>query len=80
MLLPKISIWTGAIVALFGTRLPTQIFYSLGAGGESFHFGEGNGARQVFHAAIGRYRKPLRRHASERGADGFGDELRRLGI
>jgi hypothetical protein len=30
MLPAKIAIWTGAIVALFGTTLPTQVFYSLG--------------------------------------------------
>jgi hypothetical protein len=30
MLPAKIAMWTGAIAALFGTTIPTRIFYSLG--------------------------------------------------
>jgi hypothetical protein len=30
MLPAKIAIWAGAIIALFGTTLPTHIFYRLG--------------------------------------------------
>ena len=30
MLGAKISMWTGAIIAFFGTTIPTEIFYALG--------------------------------------------------
>src|SRR5262245_20877213 len=52
--------------------------HDCGAVDHRFHLPEGDLARKIFHAAVGRYDDPLRRNERQRRPDARRDCLRRL--